>query len=130
MDYARWTAAGNKRADDGSRVRDHLEHAARNGSEYAIAQLRAPEFPEELAYLWDWTLELHGRSGVNMAGLNPLSYETIDAWGRLTDRQPTPTEVEGLILLDTALRSEAKAEEPEPDTPTPAPAWPTRKVNA
>ena len=126
MDYARHQAECSKRADGGATQRDHWELAAAQGSTVARAKLEAPEFPEELAYMWDWTTELHGRSGVNMAGLNPLSYGTIDAWGRLTDRVLTPHEVEGLILLDAALRPPDDVKS-EPDEPAEVPAWPEPK---
>ena len=126
MDYARHYAEMGKRAEDGSTVRDHLEAS---GSAYALAQLVPPEFPEELEYLWSWSLELHGRSGVSMAGLNPLTFQTIEAWAVLTDTVPTPQEVEGLILLDSALRPVADEKKTEPaveEVPS-IPAWPEPK---
>ena len=125
MEYARHQAEGSKRADDGSLVREHWEHAAARGSTAARAKLQAPEFPEALEYLWGWTLELYGRSGVSMAGLNPLTYQTLDAWARLTGRDPMPHEVEALILLDAALRSEP--DDTEADEPPEPPAWPEPK---
>ncbi|KKL24374.1 hypothetical protein LCGC14_2415940, partial [marine sediment metagenome] len=76
MDYAAHHALCSERAEDGSTMREHWEVAAAQGSAKAAESLTAPPFPEDLAYMWDWTLELHGRSGVNMAGLNPLSYGT------------------------------------------------------
>ena len=89
--------------------------------------MKAPEFPEELAYLWDWALELHGRSGVSMAGLNPLTFQTLEAWARLTDRCLLPHEVEGLILLDSALRPVEDKKPEEPEEPEDIPAWPEPK---
>ena len=55
-----------------------------------------------------WVLELHGRSGVNMAGLNPLSYTTLMDWATLTDVDPDPLEVEALMALDAALCASAR----------------------
>ena len=127
MDYAAHYVECSQKAEGGSTMRDHWEAAARSGSVVAADKLVAPEFPEELSYLWDWTLELHGRSGAGMAGLNPLSYETIDAWGRLTGRDPMPHEVEGLILLDAALRPVSDSDEPVEAEPTETPAWPEQK---
>ena len=124
MEYARHQAEGSKRADDGSTMREHWEHAAARGSVAARAKLEAPEFPEQLSYLWSWTLELHGRSGVSMAGLNPLTYQTLDAWARLTGRDPMPHEVEALILLDAALRPE-NGPKTDTDEPPEPPAWPS-----
>ena len=125
MAYARHHAECSKRAPDGSTMREHWEAS---GSAVARAKLEAPEFPEDLAYLWDWTLELHGRSGVSMAGLNPLTYQTLDAWARLLERDPMPHEVEALILLDSALRP--VEDKPEAEEVKETPAWPTRKVDA
>lgn len=124
MDYARHYVEGSQKVDGGGTMRDYW---LASGSDVALAKLVAPEFPEELSYLWEWTLELHGRSGANMAGLNPLSYEAIDAWGRLTGRDPMPHEVEGLILLDAALRPGTRDEVGEDAEEKPVSVWPESK---
>jgi hypothetical protein len=106
---------------------DHWQVAARRGNEAAIAKLTPPELPESVAYLWDWVMELHGRSGAHMAGLNPLSYATLEAWMRLSGYTLDPLEVQALIMLDAALLDRS---EPEPDTPEPVvrdDAWPEKK---
>jgi hypothetical protein len=126
MEYARHYAEGSKRAPDGATMRDHW---LASGSDVARAKLLAPEFPDELEYLWGWALELHGRSGVSMAGLNPLTFQTIEAWARLTGRSLLPQEVEGLILLDSALRP-VEEKKPDPDEPPVTPPWPTPKADA
>ncbi len=69
----------------------------------AIKQLEGPPFPEELRYLYEWGIELHGRSGVTMSGLAPLTYTTIDAWCRLTEIALEPREVQALMILDSAM---------------------------
>lgn len=73
-----------------------------------------PEFPDALAYLWGWVLELHGRSGIGMGGANPLTYTTIADWAILTRNRPQPYEVEALVALDGALY--VATEKPERDT--------------
>lgn len=60
--------------------------------------------PDELRYLYNWARELYGRSGVGMGGMNPLAYSTLESWGRLTGRRPSPLEVEALLALDSVLR--------------------------
>ena len=111
MDYARHEAEMRQSADDGADTRAHLEAAARKGSAEAIAALRGPEFPEELEYLWGWVMELHGRSGVGMAGLAPLTYSTIAAWSELTGAEPGPLDVEALMALDAVLLSGSRPKE-------------------
>lgn len=114
---------------DGATQRDHWEAAARGGSEAALARLTAPEYPDCVQYLWDWVMELHGRSGVGMSGPAPLSYEAIEAWSRLRGTSPTAQEVLALISLDRALMAGGEAEkksEPEAEPPEQR-KWPTRK---
>ena len=56
--------------------------------------------PEALEYLSDWLTELHGRSGVGMGGVVPLTYDTVYHWAVLTGRWPRPYEVAALLTLD------------------------------
>lgn len=127
MDYARAYMAGSQRADDGATLREHWERAAARGSTTARARLRLPEFPEELGYLWEWGMALHGRSGVSMAGINPLTFEAIEAWARLHGCAPSPLEVEGLLMLDSALRPSPAEDKQEAEEPRITPAWPEKK---
>ena len=75
------------------------------GSKEAQKELeQAPDCPEEVEYLVEWSQALYGRSGVGMSGAAPLSYQTIETWARLMDiGKLSPLEVEALILLDTAF---------------------------
>jgi hypothetical protein len=121
--------AASESVDGGATAYDHWQIAARRGSEVAIARLTPPELPESVAYLWEWVMELHGRSGAHMAGLNPLNYATLESWMRLTGYTLDPLEVQALIALDAALLDRS---EPEPDEPEPVirdDAWPTRKAD-
>ncbi len=62
-----------------------------------------------------------------MTGLNPLSYETIEAWSRLTGRELDRREVEALLQLDAVLlMRRAEPETTEPATP-PVDAWPEKR---
>lgn len=127
MDYARWQAQAGEAVGDGSTARDHWEVAARRGNPLAIARLTPPEIPESVDYLWGWTMELHGRSGAHMAGLNPLSYATVDAWSRLTHTYPDPLEVHALMALDAVLLGSEPPTEQEPDERVRDDAWPEKK---
>jgi hypothetical protein len=60
--------------------------------------------PEPLEYLWDWFRELARTRRASMAGIEPLGYADVDAWARLTDRNPAPEEVEALLTLDVVTR--------------------------
>lgn len=95
------------------------------------AKLDSAPFPDVLAYLWEWVIALHGRSGVGMGGLAPLSYATIAAWAKLTGQRPLPYEVEALMALDAALLSKgevAESVEAEEAEQVVTPAWPTKKA--
>lgn len=98
---------------DGASQRATWELAAKRGSVVAQAKLREPSFPEVLSYLWTWTLELFGRSGISSAGVSALSYETIAYWSVLTGQHPSPREVRALMELDGALRGSAPPEKGE-----------------
>jgi hypothetical protein len=73
------------------------------GKSDPIPELDGPEYPETIEYLREMLSELHGRSGVGMDGLAPLSYATIAEWSRLKGVPILPIEVEALMLLDSAM---------------------------
>ncbi len=100
--------------EEGAPRRTHLQQRLRRlietkGADHpqtvaAQRELEGPQIPECMGYLVRWSNELFGRSGVDMQGLVPLSYATIDAWARLTDRDPQPHEVDALLWLDSVRR--------------------------
>ena len=67
--------------------------------------------PESLSYaalhLWGWFIELASARGGNGFGLNPIGYADIEAWARLTCRDPTPWEVSALRRMDNAALEES-----------------------
>ena len=129
MEYARHEAIMNMPDKDGLPARETYKEAARKGSPVAIEMLEGKEYPVDLMYLYEWSIGLVGRSGVNQTGLNPLSYSEIESWSRVTGNRPDPEEVEALIALDSVMRhpeTEVKKEE-EPPKLTPVAAWPSRK---
>lgn len=66
--------------------------------------LEGPECPEELEYLLRWARELARTRAVGMNGAEGITYPMIEAWARLTAREPSALEVEGLLLIDAAMR--------------------------
>lgn len=91
--------------------------------------LHAPAFPEELSYLYEWALALHGRSGVGMSGVSPLSPTVIESWSRMTHHQPNALEFEALLTLDAVLcHPEPPKERKTAEAPKPQRAWPTKKA--
>ena len=125
MDYARHHAELSSRTGDGTDMRAYLEASAQRGNADALRRLEGPDFPDSLEYLWLWALELHGRSGVGMAGLAPLTYTTVRDWSLLTGNRPDPIEVSALMQLDSALR--VPDSKPDASDPKPTPKWPEKK---
>lgn len=82
------------------------------------AKLEGPESPESLQYLTDILYQMHGRSGVGMSGLAPLSYDTIARWCELHETRLSSLEVNALVMLDSVLLS-AQAERTNKTTPSP-----------
>lgn len=126
MAYARWQVEAHQQVEGGGIALDHWIAAAKR-NETARAKLEGPAFPQRIGYLWDWTMQLHGRSGAHMSGLNPLSYTTIRDWAELTNQWPEPHEVNALIELDALLLGIAREPEPEPEPAKPQSAWPEKK---
>ena len=89
-------------------MRQHLERAVARGPDkkgYAdnLAQLKGPPCPESLRYLYDWALELCGRSGVTQIGVSPVTYATIESWMRLTGNVVSRRELRVLVQLDSVI---------------------------
>lgn len=108
MAYAAHVATLAQRPDDkGFDQRAHLAGLVKRGqaTEAQRRMLDGPDFPEAVGYLWDWHSELARTRTVGMNGVDPLTYPTIDAWARLTDRSPLPDEVEALLDLDAVTRN-------------------------
>ena len=117
----------DKRQEDGSTWREHLEAAIRKGSRKAQQTIEGTEPPETMLYLMEWAYALCGRSGATMGGLAPLSYTTIRDWADLMGIDVTALETRALLVLDAVIRN------PEIDEPEPVPeetvihAWPEKK---
>lgn len=67
-----------------------------------------PEKPSSVAYLYDWSRNLFGKSGLGEAGFAPLTYTTVKHWADLTGNEPEPHEVEVLFWLDAIMLNPPK----------------------
>ena len=121
----------DKKGEDGETWQAHLEETIRRGgigSVKAQRDLDGPgEPPDTILYLAEWAYALCGRSGSSMAGIGPLSYGTIAEWSGLMGIDPTPLEVQALIVLDAVIRN-PEINEPKPDAiEAVIHAWPEKK---
>lgn len=68
-----------------------------------------PEFPELLAYLWHWFLEVIGGCA---GGLGPaaITWADLHAWSEMTGSRPEPWETAALMRL-SATYAAVRAEE-------------------
>lgn len=131
MRYVSHHAAANRPSSDGTTQRAHWEASARRGNPDALARLEGPRFPDALAYLHEWFVELSAARGEGVHGPAAITYQDIDAWARLMDRQPEPHEVAALTELDRAYRNGWRADTAAPDPETTSSrtteAWPAKK---
>ena len=84
---------------DGRTLGAHLKIAAKLDAR-AAADLAGPPFPQDCPYVWTWFAELSCARAHGPHGQQPIPYAEIEAWARLTGRQPQPWEVEWLRELD------------------------------
>lgn len=101
----------NRRREDGTRERDHWVVLAERGDRKAVARLEPPEVAPAFEYLRTWLYEVHGRSGVGMNGLAPLTWTTLRHWREETGTTVRPDEARALMRLDAILLH------PDPDRP-------------
>jgi hypothetical protein len=106
MVYAAHVAVMQKPDEKGFAQRAHLQGLVKRGRATAAQRrlLDGPPFPESLDYLWEWHMELARTRNYNMNGPEPLTYPAVDAWARLTGREPEPYEVDALFRLDVVTR--------------------------
>lgn len=101
LDHARHQFGLSRRLPDGTSRRDHYDAVERQTGRRPPA-LDGPALPSAVEHLWDWFVELNAARGSTGFGPAPLGYAEIRAWAALTDRQPSPWEVETLKTLDEA----------------------------
>lgn len=94
MAWARHEFRLDRPDKSGTPLRQHLLAAGQS-------ELNPEPFPDLAAHVWGWFQELStGRTGG--FGPNPLTWECIDAWARLTGTRLAPWEVRAIKALDLA----------------------------
>jgi hypothetical protein len=100
--FARQTLEYETPTSDGSSTGAHLRQAAKR-SKKLKQEIAAPSenpCPPALQYLWEFFLELNSsRASTGFSAL-PLTYQEIEAWGRLTSISLNLYEVKVLRRLD------------------------------
>lgn len=59
-----------------------------------------PEFPDDLLYLWEWFIDLHGARGQGYSGPPPISFSEIKSWCDLMSITLSGWEVDLIKDLD------------------------------
>lgn len=59
-----------------------------------------PPFPDLVTHIWAAFIELHNGRTYGMSGPNPISYDTIYFWRRMTGIELTPWEISVVKDLD------------------------------
>lgn len=95
MAWAREEFRLGKPDKNGTPLRAHLQAAG-------VEEPNPKPFPEALAYLWGWFLDLHSGRPYGM-GPAPMTWEGVLAWATLTGNYPAPWEVRAIRALDSAF---------------------------
>ena len=95
MAWAREEFRLGKPDKNGTPLRAHLQAAG-------IEEPNPQPFPDALAHVWDWFLDLHAGRPSGM-GPGPLTWEGIAAWVSLTGIRPAPWEIRAIRELDSAF---------------------------
>lgn len=89
----------NSADEGGTTVRQHMDQAG--------IEMEEPETHPRFGYLMGWAFRLAGRAGSGGFGRNPVSFQDMEAWSRLTGIRPEPWEVAALERLDNAMLAES-----------------------
>jgi hypothetical protein len=80
------------------------ERAEAKGAAHVLAEIEAelqlPPFPDELFYLWQTYLRLRRRAPAGFAGPQPVGWQDIDAFTRLSGVRLAPWEIGVVEALD------------------------------
>jgi hypothetical protein len=73
------------------------------------------EFPQTVAHVWKFFIDLHNTRSSNGFGVNPISYSDIYSYFKLLEIQPYDWEIETITKLDKvaleAFAEQAKKEQ-------------------
>lgn len=112
-----------RRSHEGLPQRTHLQRLVERGHTAMRRVLEGPLMPkgkshlwatwDAIQYLWTWFLELdRTRTYHAMSGRpEPITYQMVDAWARLTGREVLPHEVDALMRMDIAYLNAVAAAE-------------------
>ena len=103
MDYAENEFRLNQPPDSGGSetLRDHYEQLRSQGAR--IPEIDdAPPFPDLLTHVWQAFVELHNARPAGGMGPGPLTYETIEAYMRVTGNRLAGWEVGAVKRVDHA----------------------------
>jgi hypothetical protein len=71
-----------------------------------LEELQMPDFPTPVQYLWNTFRRLSHRRTSGAYGPNPITWQDIDAFCRVTRMSLVPWEIEVIEMLDDMWRSE------------------------
>lgn len=89
---------------EGVSLRSHLEQEEKVTG-VTPQELLMPEFPDVASHVWSYFLSIHQGRSYGISGPNPVSYQDIEAWSRLTGWTLTPWELSAVKKLDAVFLS-------------------------
>jgi len=70
-----------------------------------------PNFPDEIAYLWEDFLQLSTHRSSTFGGAPPLLFSEIESWSKVTGKTLSPFELDVILALDNLWKEIASEEE-------------------
>lgn len=89
----------DRRDKSGRSKREHLEQVEKATGKRP-ADLESPPFPDELAHIWAYFLDLSSARSSGGMGPGPITYTEIASWSNMTATPITPAEVRAVKRLD------------------------------
>ena len=80
-------------------LKDHLEAVERQTGK-KLEELKLPDFPEALSYVWRIFISLSNTRGQGFSGGSPITFEQMKAYMDLTGNYIGPKEVDVILKLD------------------------------
>jgi hypothetical protein len=90
----------SKSGKDGISEREHLEQVEKQTG-IRPEGLESPDFPMVISHVWSAFIALSKTRSMGFSGPNPITYEQILAWKKLTSTPLDAREVETVMSLDT-----------------------------
>jgi len=94
-------------------VRASEQQVEASGYRSEILEKYDRPIPQHLAYLMGWFWQLSGRRTCGMGGLDPISWEAVDAWASRTKNNPRQWELDALCRIDNAYLVANAPEKPK-----------------